>query len=240
MPEFDAPVASTDKEIKKLLGRKQPALIYFYDGDNRNKPIEDTLSREAKRNADELIVITVDAGQNPATYEKYGALNLPALVTLTPAFFGRKTKSSVENIGTSDVRAHVAHLLTDAPLPEVKSTPTPIDGKRSLKGARHVDNKTWRKEVLKSNTPVLVDFWAAWCGPCNAIAPFIDELADKYKGKVKVVKLNTEESKSIASQFKVQSIPTFIVFDGGQPVSRMSGASPRAVENMVQEVLIPE
>lgn len=239
MPEFDAPIAGDDdKQIKNLLGRKQPALIYFYD--TVSKPLEDALNREAKRNADDLIIITADVNQTAQTYQKYGAPNLPALVTLTPAFFGRKLKSSAENVRPADVRAHVAHLLQGTALPEVKPTATPIDGKRSLKGARHVNNATWRKEVLKSDTPVLVDFWAAWCGPCNVIAPFIDDLADKYKGKVKVVKLNTEESKSIANQFKVQSIPTFIIFDGGQPVARMSGASPRAIENMVQDVLIPE
>src|SRR5476651_1843809 len=84
-------------------------------------------------------------------------------------------------------------------------------------------------EVLKSTMPVVVDFWAPWCGPCKIVGPTIEELAKEYVGKVKVGKLNVDENPDTASQFGVMSIPTVFVFKAGQPVKSMVGA--QAKEN---------
>jgi len=92
-----------------------------------------------------------------------------------------------------------------------------------------VTGQTFETEVLRSNLPVLVDFWAAWCGPCRAIAPAIDEIAGEYAGQLKVVKVDTDENQDIAVQFQVLSIPTLMVFKGGKVVERMVGARSKAV-----------
>ncbi|MDY7225223.1 thioredoxin [Hyalangium rubrum] len=83
------------------------------------------------------------------------------------------------------------------------------------------------KEVLKSDTPVLVDFWATWCAPCRAIAPAIEELASQYKGKVKVAKLNVDDNQDTAQTYGIRSIPTLLVFKGGKVVGTIVGAVPK-------------
>ena len=85
-------------------------------------------------------------------------------------------------------------------------------------------DQTFEQEVLQSNTPVVVDFWAEWCQPCRAVSPIIEELAKEYEGKVKVGKLNVDENPQTASKYGIMSIPSILFFKGGQPVKTMNGA----------------
>ncbi|MBU2534835.1 MAG: thioredoxin [Chloroflexota bacterium] len=91
-----------------------------------------------------------------------------------------------------------------------------------------VNDSNFDQMVLQSKTPVLVDFWAAWCGPCRMVAPLVEELAGEYEGKVTMVKLNVDENPQIASQYGIMSIPTLLVFKDGAPVSNIVGFRPKA------------
>ena len=93
--------------------------------------------------------------------------------------------------------------------------------------ANLVTDADFEAEVLKSELPVLVDFYADWCGPCKAIAPVIEELAGEYDGKFKIVKMNVDENQARPQEFGVMSIPTLIIFKGGKEVDRMQGALPK-------------
>ena len=84
-------------------------------------------------------------------------------------------------------------------------------------------------EVLKSSLPVVVDFWAEWCGPCRAVAPILEEISNEYGTKIKIVKLNTDEEPSIAMEYGISSIPTMNVFQGGEVVKAIVGAKPKPV-----------
>jgi thioredoxin 1 len=92
---------------------------------------------------------------------------------------------------------------------------------------KHVDDTTFQNTVLESELPVIVDFWAPWCGPCKMMAPVLEELSKEYDGKVQFAKLNTDENYDSATQFGIQSIPTLVIFQGGKEVHRLIGFAPK-------------
>lgn len=91
-----------------------------------------------------------------------------------------------------------------------------------------VADSTFKSEVLDSDVPVLVDFWATWCAPCRAIAPALEELATQYKGQAKIAKVDVDENQQVAQQYGIRSIPTLLVFKGGKVVDQLVGAVPKA------------
>ena len=104
--------------------------------------------------------------------------------------------------------------------------------------ALKVEDSTWDSEVMKASELVMVDFWAVWCGPCQMVAPIIDELAKEYAGKLKVRKLNTDENPEVAGRYQVMSIPTILFFKNGQLVEKLVGARPkRQFKEMIDSLL---
>jgi thioredoxin 1 len=91
-----------------------------------------------------------------------------------------------------------------------------------------VSDAAFDGDVLKSDLPVLVDFWAPWCGPCRSVGPIVDDLATQYKDKIRVAKINVDESSMVAMKYQVTSIPTFILFKKGEVADRVLGALPRS------------
>ena len=94
--------------------------------------------------------------------------------------------------------------------------------------ANAVNEQTFDQEVLQSETPVIVDFWAEWCGPCHAVAPILDKIAEENAGSIKVVKVNIDEEQELAMRYGIQSIPHMILFRGGQPAAQAIGAQPKS------------
>lgn len=98
----------------------------------------------------------------------------------------------------------------------------------------NVTDSSFDDEILKSEIPALVDFWAEWCGPCRTVGPIVEELAGEYEGKVKVAKLNVDSNKQTPTRYGVRGIPTLILFKGGQVVDQIVGAVPK---NRIKELL---
>jgi len=101
-----------------------------------------------------------------------------------------------------------------------------------------VTDENFEKEILQADIPALVDFWAAWCGPCRAIAPVVEELAQAYQGKVKVAKMNVDENAKTPQKYGIRAIPTLIIYKNGQVVDQITGAVSRSViENALKKAL---
>ena len=107
-----------------------------------------------------------------------------------------------------------------------------------MSAAASVTDSSFKQEVLDSDRPVLVDFWAPWCGPCRMVAPVVEEIAVQYEGQIKVVKVNTDENPQIASQYGIRSIPTLMIFKDGQKVDMVVGAVPKStLSNTLEKYL---
>lgn len=103
-----------------------------------------------------------------------------------------------------------------------------------------VTDQSFENQVLKADKPVLVDFWAPWCGPCRMVAPIVEELAEEYDGKVTFLKLNTDENPQVSMKYGIRSIPTLLVFKSGEAVGQMIGFQPKnALKKKLDDVLVP-
>ena len=102
----------------------------------------------------------------------------------------------------------------------------------------HVTDQTFDQEVLQANQPVLVDFWAAWCGPCRMIAPTVEALANEYSGRARVAKMNVDENQATPAHYNIRGIPTLLLFKDGQVREQLVGAASRdVIENLIKKYL---
>ena len=108
-----------------------------------------------------------------------------------------------------------------------------------MSDVREVTDATWDSDVLKSDLPVLVDFWAPWCGPCRMVAPVVQELSEEYAGKVSFMKMNTDENPMVPSKFGIRSIPSLLIFKGGELKGTVVGFRPKGdLKKRIDEALV--
>jgi len=229
MPTFDTPISTDDASLPKVLQQTLPVLLYLYNQPNADLDV--ALTNAAKKHAGRLLVARVDTRQSPQALVTYKNPALPAVFALKNGH----TQSHKASVQPADIKAHAAFLVGEGAKPQDAPTPPPD------KTAAHptaVSDKSFMRDVLQSKTPVLVDFWAPWCGPCRMVAPILDTLAQKYVGQIKVVKLNVDDNPQTASKYQTMSIPTLILFKDGKLIKKLVGAHPQPViERLIQTVI---
>jgi thioredoxin 1 len=220
---FDAPIHTNDSNLNRVLTAGLPVLLAI--SEDADSQIEQALAQAAQTYSGKLLVVRVQASANPQTMATYNHPALPALITLR----GGKVRERIERATADYVRWIAADLLGETtqarPQPPKTQAPAlPV----------HVTDGTFSSEVLESPVPVLVDFWAAWCGPCRMIAPSLEQLAQQYGGKVKIAKLNVDENPRMAQRFEAHGIPMLLLFKGGQPIGKLVGAHPKpSIEKLI-------
>ncbi len=216
---FDTPLNSNTQSFDRVLSAGLPVLAVFSTG-ALDAAREDALKTLAKANAGALLVAKIRADENPTLAEKY-ALRTTAALT----FRGGSEFSRAENPSADELRAHAAYALGRGPKPE--SAPPPRAGQTDGAPLK-VSDATFAREVLSAPLPVMVDFWAEWCGPCRMIAPTLERLAKEYSGRARIAKLNVDENPRTAAQYQVQGIPTLLLVKNGKVIDRIVGALPEA------------
>lgn len=223
MPRFDTPLHTNDQSIDRVLNTGLPVALVIWR-DSLDGSLDETLRQIARNDAGRLLVARLDASANPQTAAR-AAGPLPALI----AYRDGQEVAQAEGVSSATVREYVDFLLGRGPRPQERPAPS-----RAAQGAPAgapskpvaVSDASFRRDVLESDLPVLVDLWAPWCGPCHMIAPVVEKLAGEYAGRIKVAKLNVDENPATANAYHVQGIPTLLIFRGGRVVDRIVGAAP--------------
>jgi thioredoxin 1 len=227
MPVYDTPLHTNDQSLARVLGAGLPVALVLWDSrQGLSDALEDALRQTAKAESGNLLVARLDTADNPETDARWTGAR-PALVVVSD---GNPLTGPVALTSPDVLRVYVDYLLGRADKP---AEPGPAAagarngaGTAAFKKPVVVTDATFQVEVFDSPVPVVVDFWAPWCGPCRMIGPVLERLAESYDGRLKIAKVNVDEHQQYAAQYGVQGIPTLLIVKNGQVVDRMVGALP--------------
>jgi thioredoxin 1 len=219
---FDTPLFTTDQGMERLLKAGLPVLLVLVSG-GATAEMRRELERIARERAGKLLVALTDVRDAKESARRFA-------VTLTPAVVDVRDGGAVfksESAAANGLEAHARFLLGEGSKPAAASDSGATPGSRgSYSQPIHVTDATFDRVVLGADRPVVVDFWAPWCGPCRITNPMVERLAGDKGGKIIVAKLNVDDNPGISERYGIQSIPTMMVVKNGSVVDRWAGALP--------------
>lgn len=222
---FDAVLASSDMSLDRVLNAGLPVVMVFHDG-NLPADLRQTMDDLARQYAGKALLVTLARSDALQAISRFGVRQFPALVAVRDG----KTVTGQEGVRPVDLKPHLAHLLGEGPRPAARteSRSSAASNQATGSGPVAVSEANFEREVLGANRPVLVDFWAPWCGPCHMVAPTLEKLAREQGNSLKVAKVNVDENPGLAGRYGAMSIPTMIMIKGGREVDRWVGALPES------------
>jgi len=222
---IDTPITiGTAAELETILSAALPVLLYVYAGESLRGDVRTEIDQTAKNYAGRMLVVKADTSQAPEVAEYFELNKHPVLISwANGAVVARRPRPW----GT-DVKGMVEELAKLIPVTAV--VPAPAEEKAVVESKPiKVTDATFEAEVLNSQLPVLVDFWADWCGPCKQIAPILEKLAKEFAGKIRIAKVDVDHNPQLQNAFQVMSIPTLMFVKSGKIVGQQAGALPEHI-----------
>jgi thioredoxin 1 len=213
--------------LETALQTDLPVLLFVWNGDSLRSDVKTELEKVAKEQDGKIRVVKVDASKAPELAERFELGKHPIILGLV---HGETIARRSRPWGT-DVVGMVEALLPHVPVtavPAVKAEPTIEKAPKNNKPVV-VTDETFQTQVLESKLPVLVDFWAEWCGPCKMVAPILDKLAGEFAGKIRIAKVDVDANQGLSQAFRIMSIPTMMFVKNGKIVGQQAGALPEHV-----------
>jgi thioredoxin 1 len=252
---FSAPIHTNEHSVDRVLKAGLPVVLVFWRSDNcvpcaELAPVLDRLARE---HSGRLLVAKVDVVDNPALARRYEVAQLPSLIVVQNGQVVGRAAGAAEQAGLDawlrsvlEGRARPAPNGPSVPLsgtspsretarpatagaPGATSTRTPAEQATGSAKPLVLTDRTFAQVIGQSDMPVLVDFWAPWCGPCRMVAPTVEQLAREFDGRARVAKINVDENPRTSQSFNIRGIPALLIFRNGQIVERFVGVQPITV-----------
>lgn len=226
--KIDTVLHTNEQSITRVLQTGLPLILVFWSPQAVLTPALDAqLTQAAERYAGKLLIAKVDTSVERALVERYGVRQTPALVLIKD----KKVETTlVEASATASLNAWLPYLAEGGVRPQLPTSSEATATSQPRNGDKPITLTDANfAEIINGAEPVLVDFWAPWCGPCRMVAPTVEQIAREFQGRAVVGKLNVDENPRTAQQYNIMGIPALYIFKRGQVVDQMVGVQPAAV-----------